>query len=112
MRTTVGELLDSLEGLERSVTVRLGEEGGDGLSLEGTSGEAGLAGVGAASGGGGGGTGAGQPARLSDDQALNAIQRILQDPDWDSGMLPDIREIVDDTGRSCEGDGAPTWDRH
>ena len=53
-----------------------------------------------------------------DTRALDAIQYMLRDPDWGSGMLEDIAELVSATGREVEAalddDGEPvrTWDRH
>lgn len=63
---------------------------------------------------------AGQAAALPDAQqqldrhALDAIQHMLRDPEWRVGMLEDIAELVNRTGRSTDnlpGD-EPTWARH
>jgi hypothetical protein len=44
-----------------------------------------------------------QPAGSDIDRlALNAIQKILRDPEWAVGMLEDIGEIVRKTGRKVE----------
>jgi hypothetical protein len=48
----------------------------------------------------------------SNAAALDRIATMLQDPEWGSGMLEDIAEEVQRTGRSLDGDGDPTWDRH
>lgn len=54
----------------------------------------------------------------TDAGALNRIQRILRDPEWGSGMLEDIGEIIVATGRSIddlldeEGEPISTWGRH
>jgi hypothetical protein len=45
-----------------------------------------------------------------DGQALDAINEILSAPEWASGMLEDINELVRGTGRA-EVPGA-IWDRH
>jgi hypothetical protein len=53
-----------------------------------------------------------------DIRALDAIQYMLRDPEWGSGMLEDIADLVRATGRKVEDiedeDGEPvqTWDRH
>jgi hypothetical protein len=51
---------------------------------------------------------------LTDAPALNEIQEMLRDPEWSVGMLEDIRELVNRTGRSCENypDDRQTWGRH
>lgn len=50
---------------------------------------------------------------MPDSEALDAIARMLQDPEWGSGMLEDVAEITAATGRDVEGDGeTDTWDRH
>jgi hypothetical protein len=56
------------------------------------------------------------PAPFADvtSEALDAIQLMLRDPEWGVGMLEDIAEIVQRTGRSTDnlpGD-PPTWARH
>jgi len=48
---------------------------------------------------------------MTDGAALDAIAHMLSDPDWGVGMLEDIEELVNRTGRGTEGD-EPTWDRH
>lgn len=49
----------------------------------------------------------------TDAKALDAIARILRDPEWGVGMLEDIADLVRETGRDVEGDHVtPTWDRH
>ena len=48
----------------------------------------------------------------ADPRALDAIARMLRDPEWGAGMLEDIADIVAATGRDLDGDGSPTWDRH
>ena len=51
--------------------------------------------------------------RARDDAAtLDRIAQMLQDPEWGSGMLEDIADLVGRTGRDMTGDGGPTWDRH
>ncbi len=51
--------------------------------------------------------------RLSDAQALDAVAHMLRDPEWNSGMLEDINELVCATGRDTAGDDeTATWDRH
>ncbi len=47
-----------------------------------------------------------------DRAGLDSIADMLRDPEWGSGMLEDIAQIVQNTGRDTEGDGTPTWDRH
>lgn len=47
---------------------------------------------------------------LPDAHALDRIA--LRDPDWGVGILEDIAEIVAATGRTVDGDGRPTWERH
>jgi hypothetical protein len=49
-----------------------------------------------------------------DRVALNEIQEMLRDPQWGSGMLEDIAEIVNGTGRSTKNypDDRSTWGRH
>ncbi|MDQ6796452.1 MAG: hypothetical protein M3011_00265, partial [Actinomycetota bacterium] len=54
---------------------------------------------------------AGDARSMTDTAALDAIAHMLSDPDWGAGMLEDIAELVNRTGRSTEGD-EPTWDRH
>lgn len=54
------------------------------------------------------------PRTVTDAAALDAVARILRDPDWAPGMLEDIADLVTRTGRSVDnlpGD-EPTWDRH
>jgi hypothetical protein len=50
----------------------------------------------------------------ADKDALDQIQHILRDPQWGAGMLEDIAEILQRTGRSTDNlpDDEPTWDRH
>jgi hypothetical protein len=56
--------------------------------------------------------------RVKDSKALDSIQHLLQDPEWAAGMLEDIAELVNATGRSTEnvyddeGDEVATWGRH
>lgn len=57
---------------------------------------------------------------ITDARALNAIQLILTDPEWDSAMLEDIAALVRGTGRPVQnvpdpddpGEDLATWDRH
>jgi hypothetical protein len=51
---------------------------------------------------------------LTDAEALDRIQHMLRDPDWSVGMLEDISDLVQQTGRSTENlpDDEPTWLRH
>jgi hypothetical protein len=51
---------------------------------------------------------------LSDADALGQVQEMLRDPEWGTGMLEDIRELVNRTGRTCENydDDRSTWGRH
>lgn len=49
---------------------------------------------------------------MKDKAALDLIQHMLEDPDWGVGMLEDIAELVESTGRDCKGNGKSTWDRH
>ena len=51
---------------------------------------------------------------LRDGEGLDQIAEMLRDPEWGVGMLEDIRELVNRTGRTCENypDGRPTWGRH
>ena len=42
---------------------------------------------------------------LTRDQAFEAIERMLQDPDWGVGMLEDIRDLIDAAG----GDTSPRY---
>lgn len=57
---------------------------------------------------------------LGDGPALDQIQHMLRDPEWGVGMLEDIRDIAERTGRSCEdlpdpddpGEKLATWGRH
>jgi hypothetical protein len=55
----------------------------------------------------------GYPA-LTDPAALEGIQEMLRDPEWGVGMLEDIAELVQATGRTTEDydDGRSTWPRH
>lgn len=50
----------------------------------------------------------------ADAKALDEIQEMLRDPRWGVGMLEDIRDIIERTGRSCKNysDDRPTWGRH
>lgn len=47
-------------------------------------------------------------------QVLDSIQEMLRDPDWGVGMLEDIAEMIQLTGRSTENypDDRSTWARH
>lgn len=49
-----------------------------------------------------------------DAAALGQIQHILRDPEWGAGMLEDIAEILQRTGRGTDNlpDDEPTWNRH
>lgn len=49
-----------------------------------------------------------------DGFALDEIAEILRDPSWGAGMLEDIADIVNDTGRTTDNypDNRPAWDRH
>jgi hypothetical protein len=51
---------------------------------------------------------------LRDGEGLDQIAEMLRDPEWGVGMLEDIRELVNRTGRTCENypDDRPTWGRH
>jgi hypothetical protein len=51
---------------------------------------------------------------MDDKTALDQIQEMLRDPEWGVGMLEDIAEIVNRTGRDTEDypDGRSTWGRH
>lgn len=51
---------------------------------------------------------------LTDAVVLDRIAEMLRDPDWGSGMLEDIWDLVTKTGRSIESypDGRSTWNRH
>ncbi len=51
-------------------------------------------------------------AAATDAAALDAIARMLRDPEWGVGMLEDIADIVSRTDRDIAGNGEPTWDRH
>jgi hypothetical protein len=50
----------------------------------------------------------------SDGFVLDQIAEMLRDPEWGVGMLEDIRDLVNRTGRTCENypDDRPTWGRH
>lgn len=52
--------------------------------------------------------------KLTDLQALEGIAEMLRDPDWGSGMLEDIADIIRATGRTVENypDDRSTWGRH
>lgn len=52
--------------------------------------------------------------QISDAQALDAIQHILRDPEWDVAMLEDISDLIEATGRDLDDnpDGVATWSRH
>lgn len=54
------------------------------------------------------------PRKIPDSTALKQIQEMLRDPDWGSGMLEDIAEIVEQTGRTTKNypDERSTWGRH
>jgi len=57
---------------------------------------------------------AGDARSISDEAALNYIAHMLRDPDWGVGMLEDIAELIERTGRTVDnlpGD-EPTWERH
>ena len=67
--------------------------------------------------------GCGYPLRgapLNDNQALDQIMEILRDPAWGVGMLEDIRELVDRSGRCCgsypedpdDPEAQSAWGRH
>jgi hypothetical protein len=62
--------------------------------------------------------GAAAPAELprtaDDGEVLALICYLLRAPEWGSGMLEDIRALVDRTGRNCENyeDDRATWKRH
>jgi hypothetical protein len=49
-----------------------------------------------------------------DAKALDAIQEMLRDPEWGTGMLEDIAGLVLGTGRTTDNyaDNRPTWGRH
>lgn len=51
---------------------------------------------------------------LPDKLALDDIAEMLRDPDWGSGMLEDIADLVRRTGRTVENypDDRATWERH
>jgi hypothetical protein len=51
---------------------------------------------------------------LTDADALDRIAEWLRDPDWGVGMLEDIAQTVELTGRDVESypDQRSTWDRH
>jgi len=51
-------------------------------------------------------------AAATDAAALDAIAKMLRDPEWGVGMLEDIADIVSRTDRDIAGNGEPTWDRH
>jgi len=50
----------------------------------------------------------------SDAFVLDEIAEMLRDPEWGVGMLEDIRDLVNRTGRTCENypDDRSTWGRH
>lgn len=50
----------------------------------------------------------------ADAAALDRIAEILRDPQWGTGMLEDIAEIVSSAGRITENypGNRPTWGRH
>jgi hypothetical protein len=54
------------------------------------------------------------PEGYRDMAALDQIAEILRDPEWGAGMLEDIAQIINATGRVTEdyADGRPTWLRH
>ena len=50
---------------------------------------------------------------LGDSEALDRIAEWLRDPDWGVGMLEDIADAVERTGRDLSNDsGDATWERH
>jgi hypothetical protein len=51
---------------------------------------------------------------LTDRKGLDEIAEMLRDPEWGVGMLEDIRDLVNRTGRTCENydDDRSTWGRH
>lgn len=51
---------------------------------------------------------------VTDDVALNRIQEMLRDPEWGTGMLEDIADIIRATDRAVDDypDQRPTWGRH
>jgi hypothetical protein len=51
---------------------------------------------------------------IDDHEALDHIAEMLRDPQWGAGMLEDIRQLVNRTGRTCDNypDDRPTWERH
>jgi hypothetical protein len=50
---------------------------------------------------------------MTESEGLDAIARILGDPQWGVGMLEDIAAIVAGTGRNLEGPNEDsTWERH
>lgn len=58
------------------------------------------------------------PAADEDAKALDEIQYMLRHPEWGSGMLEDISQIIERTGRPTDteydDEGLPisTWDHH
>ena len=52
--------------------------------------------------------------KITDKSAMDQIQEMLRDPEWGVGMLEDIADIVNRTGRTTDNypDDRPTWDRH
>ena len=52
---------------------------------------------------------------LTDADALDQVAELLRDPEWAPGMLEDVRDKVEETGRSTRSypDGRSTWlNRH